>query len=85
MELSSPYFYNGGVYGWSCIKRVNPYAKRNKLKCVEVVVDKVTIDDGRTRGNAYVRINGVKQIVNAYANGDIGNFKLYDGKWWAFI
>lgn len=89
-EIKSPYFYNGGVYGWTCIKKVNPSEKRNKpkTKCFEVVVHKTIIEDGWTRGKAYISINGVKSIVSAYLTEsgiEIGNFKKYDDKWWALV
>lgn len=95
-EVASPYFYDGGVYGWTCIKKVNPKAKKNKpkLKCVEVEVLKVEFSDMSTRGRALVLINGVKDQVTAYReynheiesfseNYEIGNFDFFNGKWWA--
>lgn len=29
-EVTAPYFFNGGVYGYTCIKKVNPTAKKVK-------------------------------------------------------
>lgn len=29
-DVTAPYFYGQGVYGWSCIKKVNPAAKKTK-------------------------------------------------------
>lgn len=95
-ELSSPYFYNGGVYGWTCIKKVNPNARKNKAKSniVEVEVLKVDFKEGSTRGNALISINGVKSCVTAYreyldgvfsSDIQIGNFKHFNGKWWSFV
>jgi hypothetical protein len=28
--ITAPYFYNGRPYGWTCIKLVNPTAKKDK-------------------------------------------------------
>lgn len=69
-EITSPYFYSGGVYGWSCIKKVNPSAKRNKpkTKCAEVHILKI---EWRTKnsnldgvGTARIEINGIKSSVS---------------------
>lgn len=94
-EVNSPYFFEGGVYGYTCIKKVNPKAKRNKAKTnfFEVEVVKVVFDDMQTRGKAYVTINNCKQIVTAYRdwNGtnfeglQIANFKSYSGKWYTEV
>lgn len=69
-EVTSPYFYNGGVYGWTCIKKVNPNAKKNKpkSKVVEVEVLKIiwrtpeSSTDGR--GQAIVSVDGEKIRVS---------------------
>ena len=68
-DVTSPYFFNGGVYGYTCIKKVNPNAKKNKakLKCVEVEVLKIvwrtpdSAADGY--GQAIVNVNGQKSRV----------------------
>jgi hypothetical protein len=31
-ELTCPQVYQGKIYGWSCIKKVNPDAKKSKVK-----------------------------------------------------
>ena len=31
-ELTAPIAYNGAFYGWTCIKKVNPAAKKSKDK-----------------------------------------------------
>lgn len=68
-EVTSPYFYNGGVYGWTCIKKVNPNAKKNKpkSKCVEVEVLKIIWRTPNSNldgyGQAIVEINGEKSRV----------------------
>jgi hypothetical protein len=96
-DVTSPYFYNGGVYGWTCIKKVNPNAKRNKpkSKCFEVEVLKVKFEsENSTRGQALISINGIRSAATAYRSYmdgvignfiEIGNFKFHDGKWWAFV
>ena len=68
-EVTSPYFFSGGVYGYTCIKKVNPNAKKNKpkSKCVEVEVLKIvwrtpdSAADGY--GQAIVNVNGQKSRV----------------------
>lgn len=97
-DVTSPYFHNGGVYGYTCIKKVNPSTKRNKpkSKCVEVEVLKILdFSENSSRSSAKVEINGVSSIVSVYREylGDgvfsnfieISNFSFYDGRWWAFI
>lgn len=97
-EVTSPYFFNGSIYGWTCIKKVNQNAKRNKpkTKFVEVEVLKVVFDAESTRGKAYVVINGEKSIVSAYREYiaenssfsdfiEIANYKFYNGKFYASI
>ena len=96
-EVTSPYFFNGGVYGYTCIKKVNPNAKKNKpkLKCVEVEVIKVKFDnDNSSRGEAFISVAGDKSVVTAYrAYNDgafsdfleIGNFKFFNDKWYTVM
>lgn len=98
-EVTSPYFFNGGVYGWTCIKKVNQNAKRNKpkTKFAEVEVLKVVFEsDLMSRGKAYVSINGEKSIVPAYREYiaennsfndfvEIANYKFYNGKFYATL
>ena len=31
-KLTQPHFYLGKIYGWSCIKKVNPMAKKTTIK-----------------------------------------------------
>lgn len=69
-EVTSPYFYDGGVYGWTCIKKLNPNAKRNKPKSKIFVVEIIKIKwrtpesnkDGV--GSAVVLVNGNKLVVS---------------------
>lgn len=43
-EITAPYFYNGKVYGWTCIKIVNPVAKRrNKEPQHWILADGFTV------------------------------------------
>lgn len=96
-EVTSPYFFNGGVYGYTCIKKVNPKAKRNKGKCFLVEVVKVVFsDENSSRGKAFVIVNNEKSIITAYRefNEDmtgftgkieIGNFKSFNNNWYAFV
>ena len=96
-DVSIPYFFEGGVYGYTCIKKVNPKAKRNKGKCYLVEVVKVVFSDENSgHGKAYVIVNNDKIIVTAHRemNEDmtgfidkiqIGNFKNFNNKWYAFI
>ena len=95
-EVTSPYFFNGGVYGYTCIKKVNPKAKKNKGKCYLVEVVKVVFDDeNSSRGKAFVAVNNEKLIVTAYREYDqekgefsehveIGNYVEHNNKWYAF-
>lgn len=38
-ELTCPQIYMGKIYGWSCIKKVNPNARKSKVKEVWVAAD----------------------------------------------
>lgn len=68
-EVTSPYFYDGGVYGYTCIKKVNPNTKRNKPKSKAVEVEVLSIVwrnpdsnlDGT--GQAIISVNGEKSRV----------------------
>lgn len=54
-ELTCPIEYKGLVYGYSCIKKVNPNYKKQKDKTYWVEADNFTIellDNGRTRVKA---------------------------------
>ena len=42
-EITSPYFYDGGVYGYTCIKKVHPTAGKRKSKSKTVEVDLLRI------------------------------------------
>ena len=66
--VSAPYFYQDEVYGWTCIKYVNPKAKRykNKVKISGVEVKWVKFyNDADIKGRAAVMVNGRIDIANA--------------------
>ena len=97
-EVTAPYFYKGGVYGWTCIKKVNPNARRNKpkMKAVEVKVLKVKFGEMSTRGDVLVEIDGKKQFTVAFRTYnydtevfsetfEFGNYDYFDGKFWALV
>lgn len=88
-ELTAPYFFNGGVYGYTCIKKVNPAAKKNKKQCVEVEVIKVFKNDNSTRQIYRVKIQDKVQDVIVYTSNDnvvsLPNCHQVNGKWYTFI
>ncbi|MEG2922046.1 MAG: hypothetical protein RR856_13505, partial [Acinetobacter sp.] len=58
--VSSPYFFNDDVYGWSCIKVVNPSQKKykNKIQVSNLTVKWVKFDsDSTSHGIAAVFVN----------------------------
>ena len=69
-EVNSPYFYDGGVYGWTCIKKVNPNTKRNKpkAKCIEVEILEIKWRTPNSNldgyGDAIASINGDRSVVS---------------------
>ena len=82
-EVTSPYFYMGGVYGYTCIKKVNPNAKKNKLKSkvFEVEVVKILWRDVNSNldgyGQAIVIINCEKLRVRVMKKlSECGKFFL---------
>lgn len=96
--LNAPYFYNGGVYGYTCIKKVNPYVCKNKpkMKCVEVEITNIYFEENCSRGIALLIIDGKKEQYTAYREYDsltetfsesfeINNFYFHDGKLYTYI
>ena len=69
-ELTAPQFFNGNVYGWSCILKVNGGAKRKKEKGIWVNADSVEFkqygDTDRIKITAV--INGIRLSVPAYVD-----------------
>jgi hypothetical protein len=58
--VSAPYFFNGDVYGWSCIKVVNPSQKKykNKIQVSNLSVKWFRFDsDSASQGIAAVMVN----------------------------
>ncbi len=55
-QLTSPYFYEGKAYGWTCIKIVNPSAKHKKIKEHWVIADSHNLDlnGGKQQGKAMI-------------------------------
>lgn len=80
--VSAPYFYQDNVYGWTCIKYVNPKAKRykNKIQVSGIEVKWVEFDnDADIKGRAAVMINGRIDIANAIrVSGNTINVYGYD-------
>lgn len=67
--VSAPYFFNGDVYGWSCIKVVNPSQKKykNKIRVSDLTVKWFKFDiDSTSQGIAAVMVGH---------RLDIGRFK----------
>ena len=56
-ELTAPIEYNGGLYGWTCIKIVCPSAKRTNKKELWLSVDShndTVLENGNTKRVAIV-------------------------------
>ena len=61
-ELTAPPFYNGNVYGMTCIKKVDPAQKVSKTVYVACESFKIVSEGQRCVVN--VKVNGkVKQVV----------------------
>ena len=61
-ELTAPQFYNGNVYGMTCIKKVDPAQKVSKT--VYIACESFKIISAGQRNIVNVKVNGkVKQIV----------------------
>lgn len=43
-DVTSPHFFNGAVYGYSCIKRVNPKYKKPKEIGLLVKADEISVE-----------------------------------------
>jgi hypothetical protein len=82
-KLTAPVFFQGKIYGWSCIKKVNPAAK--KVKTNYVIADSFTIKEfPKTESQwAYTAIEAKYQGTNhkpVTFSGGI-SFKTYaDGR-----
>jgi len=61
-ELTAPHFHNGKPYGWTCIKLVNPSAKKDKSANRWIIPQSNNLD--RTKGKQSVTIiHGVCKYV----------------------
>lgn len=58
-KLTAPIFFNGKIYGWSCIKKVNPTAKKSKTHFV--VADRFITTEHE---NGNISIDAVYQGTN---------------------
>lgn len=80
--VSAPYFHEGDVYGWTCIKFVNPKAKRykNKIQVIsDIEVKWVRFNGGSKEGAAAVMINGKLDLAKAIkVGGNVLNIYGYD-------
>lgn len=80
-KLTQPEFFNGKPYGFSCIKKVNPFAKKSKEKsnwqpCIFLYIESTKIvvsflgkrysDSIYPKGEDYVYGTGIKKIYNQY-------------------
>lgn len=61
-ELTCPQFYKGGVYGWSCIKIINPAARKSKDKAKWVAADKFEFEKLERGTKIRAFKNGLKFI-----------------------
>lgn len=51
-DVTSPYFFNGAVYGYTCIKKVNPSAKKVKdcglwVSYQDLIIERPELDRNR--------------------------------------
>lgn len=56
-ELTAPQIYKGAVYGWSCIKKVCPSARKEKVSPVLVAADSFSYE---TLENGCLKITAIK-------------------------
>lgn len=57
-EVTCPQFFDGKVYGYTCIKKVNPAAKQSKV--VYVAAELVSVKALGSMQDVIIIINGVK-------------------------
>jgi hypothetical protein len=78
-DITAIYWHEGKMYGYSCIRYVNPFAKKNKAKEHWIMADVSSLD---------LTIEGNKQFVNVCANGKKYRFlalRNYTTKEWESI
>lgn len=59
-DVTSPQFFQGKVYGWTCIKRANPAAKQVKTEWLKIEGGKVTI---ASEQSMYAIVKGVTESI----------------------
>jgi hypothetical protein len=69
--ITSPYFFQGAPFGWTCIKIVNPLAKKKKQGIKEHWI--------RVDSSDFIQ-EYKKQYVTAYWNGRKFKFWLFPSK-----
>lgn len=57
-DVTVPYFHGKGVYGYTCIRKVNPNARRTKAKFVMVDSIETKRTEGTATGSAVAVLNG---------------------------
>jgi len=66
-ELTMPQYHNGLPYGWTCITKVCPSAKRVKAIWLPCELESVHIADGTTQFTAVIALLGCRIKVTGYA------------------
>lgn len=62
-EITAPYFFKGRAYGWSCIKLINPAAKKEKNANRWVVPHSHNFDPSIGRQQVVVTYAGKNYVV----------------------
>ena len=65
-EITAPYFKDGLVYGYSCIKKQYPNTTKHKVKPMRVEILEVRFEENCTRGKAYLLLGDKRFIRTAY-------------------
>jgi hypothetical protein len=80
-DVTVPYFYNKGVYGYTCIRKVNPNAKKTKAKFVKVDSIEIKRTEGTATGTAAALLDGKKyncgRILFDMADAQKGVFEKF--------
>lgn len=69
-EITAPYWHDGKPYGWSCIRIVNPKAKKNKDKQHWVIADSSDLMPNAGKQFATAIYLGKKYTFFALPNSD---------------
>ena len=77
-DVTAPYFHKGFVYGYTCIKKVNPAAKKVKDAGPWISVDSVTVElvEGFNKVRAVAEIGGFKFSEIAHGDLDANGLKF---------